>query len=80
MTKELESANFASALAKVHWCDYKAAIDPSDPFYMAVMIPTYVDNPDRRWWQFWKPRQVRSEAPGLYVTDDAGESWTLSSD
>lgn len=38
--------------------EQKIEFDPSKPLY--ISIPTVRPNPDRRWWQVWKPRWVQN--------------------
>lgn len=33
-----------------------------------IDAPFFARNPDRRWWQFWKPRWVQKRSPVFVVT------------
>lgn len=50
-------------------------VDPLRHYPMYFGAGTEKPNPDRRWWQLWKPRTVANPNPGLWKTEEDG-SWT----
>jgi hypothetical protein len=61
------------------WKPIDSAPQPGDTFTIAH-IYRMIPNPDRKWWQVWKPRKVCSREPETWTVVSANMGGTAAVD